>query len=133
MSHTWGRPAAEPGAGWAVVDVETSGFRPGQARVVSVAALAVGDDGNVGITRVSTGTSGTGDGDACNPVAAGGRNHWNPVGGASANTCGAGAGDGIEPGAMSWVTLHLAPGRYELVCNLPGHYEAGMAGPVSSE
>ena len=47
MSQTWGRPAAEPGAGWAVVDVETSGFRPGQARVVSVAALALGDDGNV--------------------------------------------------------------------------------------
>jgi DNA polymerase-3 subunit epsilon len=37
----------EPGAGWAVVDVETSGFRPGQARIVSVAALALGDDGNV--------------------------------------------------------------------------------------
>jgi DNA polymerase III subunit epsilon len=47
VSHTWGRPAAEPGAGWAVVDVETSGFRPGQARIVSVAALVVGDDGNV--------------------------------------------------------------------------------------
>ena len=47
MSHTWGRPAAEPGAGWAVVDVETSGFRPGQARIVSIAALALGDDGNV--------------------------------------------------------------------------------------
>ena len=46
-SGSWGRPAAEPGAGWAVVDVETSGFRPGQARIVSVAALAVGDDGNV--------------------------------------------------------------------------------------
>lgn len=30
-----------------MVDVETSGFRPGQARVVSVAALALGDDGNV--------------------------------------------------------------------------------------
>ena len=30
-----------------MVDVETSGFRPGQARIVSVAALAVGDDGNV--------------------------------------------------------------------------------------
>ena len=44
---SWGRPAIEPGAGWAVVDVETSGFRPGQARIVSVAALAVGDDGNV--------------------------------------------------------------------------------------
>jgi DNA polymerase-3 subunit epsilon len=47
VSHIWGRPAAEPGAGWAVVDVETTGFRPGQARIVSVAALAVGDDGNV--------------------------------------------------------------------------------------
>jgi DNA polymerase III subunit epsilon len=47
VSHTWGRPAAEPGEGWAVVDVETTGFRPGQARIVSVAALAVGDDGNV--------------------------------------------------------------------------------------
>jgi len=30
-----------------VVDVETSGFRPGQARIVSVAALALSDDGNV--------------------------------------------------------------------------------------
>jgi DNA polymerase-3 subunit epsilon len=47
VSHTWGRPAAEPGEGWAVVDVETTGFRPAQARIVSVAALAVGDDGNV--------------------------------------------------------------------------------------
>lgn len=47
MSQTYGRPASQPGAGWAVVDVETSGFRPGQARIVSVAALAVGDDGNV--------------------------------------------------------------------------------------
>ncbi|MGP4054648.1 DEDDh family exonuclease [Mycobacterium sp. 4D054] len=43
----WGRPADEAGAGWAVVDVETSGFRPGQARIVSVAALALSDDGNV--------------------------------------------------------------------------------------
>lgn len=43
----WGRPATEAGAGWAVVDVETSGFDPGHARVISVAALALGDDGNV--------------------------------------------------------------------------------------
>ena len=41
MSHTWGRPAGEEGAGWVVVDVETSGFRPGHARVLSVAALAL--------------------------------------------------------------------------------------------
>ncbi|WP_370333665.1 DEDDh family exonuclease [Mycolicibacterium hippocampi] len=43
----WGRPAEAPGAGWAVVDVETSGFHPGQSRIVSVAALALSDDGNV--------------------------------------------------------------------------------------
>ncbi|MGE0221283.1 DEDDh family exonuclease [Mycolicibacterium sp.] len=43
----WGRPAGLPGSGWAVVDVETSGFQPGQARVVSIAALALSDDGNV--------------------------------------------------------------------------------------
>lgn len=47
MSQTWGRPATEPGAGWAVVDVETSGFRPGQARIISLAALALDADGNV--------------------------------------------------------------------------------------
>ncbi|MEZ0341619.1 DEDDh family exonuclease [Mycobacterium sp. pV006] len=47
VAARWGRPADEPGSGWAVVDVETSGFRPGQARVVSIAALALSDDGNV--------------------------------------------------------------------------------------
>jgi DNA polymerase-3 subunit epsilon len=47
VRQTFGRPATEPGAGWAVVDVETTGFHPRQARVVSVAALALGDDGNV--------------------------------------------------------------------------------------
>jgi len=38
-----------------------------------------------------------------------------------------GAGDGIRPGSSGWVTLTLTPGRYELVCNLPGHYGAGMS------
>lgn len=46
--------------------------------------------------------------------------------GEASQTCGAGSGDGIAPGASSWVTLTLQPGRYELVCNLPGHYAAGM-------
>jgi uncharacterized cupredoxin-like copper-binding protein len=46
--------------------------------------------------------------------------------GEASNSCGQGAGDGIRPGATSWVTSTLAPGRYELVCNLAGHYEAGM-------
>lgn len=39
----------------------------------------------------------------------------------------AGAGDGIRPGSSGWVTVSLVPGRYELVCNLPGHYGAGMS------
>lgn len=46
--------------------------------------------------------------------------------GEASSTCGAGAGDGIDPGAIGWVTLDLSPGAYELVCNLPGHYAAGM-------
>jgi uncharacterized cupredoxin-like copper-binding protein len=46
--------------------------------------------------------------------------------GEASRTCGADSGDGIDPGALGWVTLDLAPGRYELVCNLTGHYVAGM-------
>ena len=46
--------------------------------------------------------------------------------GEASSSCAAGAGEGIAPGASSWVTLQLAPGRYEVVCNLPGHYSAGM-------
>lgn len=34
--------------------------------------------------------------------------------------------DGIEAGNTARVTLKLDPGRYELVCNLPGHYRSGM-------
>lgn len=33
---------------------------------------------------------------------------------------------GIAPGTAGWATGELTPGRYELVCNLPGHYPAGM-------
>ena len=39
---------------------------------------------------------------------------------------GEGAGTGIEPGAEGRLTVTLAPGRYELVCNLAGHYVSGM-------
>lgn len=46
--------------------------------------------------------------------------------GEASNTCGAGAGDGINPGAIGWVTLNLPKGNYEFVCNLPGHYASGM-------
>lgn len=46
--------------------------------------------------------------------------------GEASNTCAEGTGQGILPGATGWVTVTLPPGRYELVCNLPGHYAAGM-------
>ncbi|MFD8078278.1 sulfocyanin-like copper-binding protein [Streptomyces sp. NPDC059718] len=46
--------------------------------------------------------------------------------GEASRSCGAGEGDGITSGTMAWTTLRLQPGRYELVCNLPGHYAAGM-------
>ncbi|ORV08337.1 DEDDh family exonuclease [Mycobacterium celatum] len=53
MGTIWGRPADEPGTGWAVIDVETSGFRPGQARIISLAALALDADGRVEQSVVS--------------------------------------------------------------------------------
>lgn len=53
VSQSWGRPAGDPGDGWVVVDVETSGFSPRQARVLSVAALALDADGNVENSVVS--------------------------------------------------------------------------------
>ncbi len=45
----------------------------------------------------------------------------------ASNSCGAGAGEGISPGSTGWVTLDLPAGRYELVCNIVGHYQAGMS------
>ena len=50
---SWGRPAVEPNGGWAVIDVETSGFRPGQARIISLAALGLDADGQVEQSVVS--------------------------------------------------------------------------------
>ncbi|AEW95095.1 hypothetical protein SCATT_27240 [Streptantibioticus cattleyicolor NRRL 8057 = DSM 46488] len=46
--------------------------------------------------------------------------------GEASRSCGAGTGDGITPGASAWTTMTLQPGRYELVCNEPGHYAVGM-------
>ena len=71
------------------------------------------------------------------PLAAGETMGTRPVGsddtvdeagslGEASNSCGDGSGDGIQPGQAGWVTLTLQPGRYELICNLPGHYAAGM-------
>jgi len=46
--------------------------------------------------------------------------------GEASRSCGAGTGDGISPGATGWTTVTLKPGRYELVCDQPWHYAAGM-------
>jgi uncharacterized cupredoxin-like copper-binding protein len=32
----------------------------------------------------------------------------------------------ITPGGVGWTTITLQPGRYELICNISGHYVAGM-------
>ncbi|MET3808413.1 putative cupredoxin-like copper-binding protein [Nakamurella sp. UYEF19] len=46
--------------------------------------------------------------------------------GEASGSCAAGTGQGITAGQVGWVTLSLAPGRYELVCNLQNHYADGM-------
>jgi uncharacterized cupredoxin-like copper-binding protein len=46
--------------------------------------------------------------------------------GEASSSCGSGAGDGLLSGTEGWVTVTLAAGRYELLCNLPNHYADGM-------
>jgi uncharacterized cupredoxin-like copper-binding protein len=38
----------------------------------------------------------------------------------------AGALEPEEPNSVSFVTVHLAPGHYEFICNMAGHYLSGM-------
>lgn len=52
--------------------------------------------------------------------------------GEASHSCAADRGDeqapdyGIAPGTVGWTTITLAPGRYELICNIAGHYVSGM-------
>lgn len=39
----------------------------------------------------------------------------------------------LDPGASGSVTLDLKPGLYALICNVPGHYEAGMWTIIKAE
>ena len=46
--------------------------------------------------------------------------------GEASRSCGADAGEGILAGATARTTVNLPSGRYELLCNIAGHYGAGM-------
>jgi uncharacterized cupredoxin-like copper-binding protein len=46
--------------------------------------------------------------------------------GEASKSCSSEAGDGIAPGATSWKTITLPVGHYELACDEPWHYSAGM-------
>ena len=37
----------------------------------------------------------------------------------------------VEPGSTKKATFKLAPGKYAMVCALPGHYEGGMHGSLT--
>ncbi len=39
--------------------------------------------------------------------------------------------DQMEPNAEKTLALDLKPGSYLLICNLPGHYAAGMWTPLT--
>lgn len=65
--------------------------------------------------RVSTGSGGSGDTDACNPVANADGNHWNQPGGSSAATCGVvavGGGGGVA--SNSGTVYFFSPEKLDL-------------------
>jgi uncharacterized cupredoxin-like copper-binding protein len=66
------------------------------------------------------------DGPGTRPVGTDGRIDESQSLGEVSRSCGAGTGDGISPGATGWNTVTLKAGRYELVCDQPWHYAAGM-------
>ena len=39
----------------------------------------------------------------------------------------------VEPGSTKKAKFKLAPGKYAMVCALPGHYEGGMYGSLTVE
>ena len=66
------------------------------------------------------------DGPGTRPTGPDGRIDESQSLGEASSSCSGEPGDGIAPGSVSWTTLTLTPGRYELVCNEPWHYAAGM-------
>jgi len=66
------------------------------------------------------------DGPGTRPTGADGKIDESQSLGEASKSCADGTGDGIAPGATGWVTVTLPAGRYELVCDEPWHYAAGM-------
>lgn len=66
------------------------------------------------------------DGPGTRPIGADGKIDESQSLGEASRSCAAGTGDGIAPGSTGWTTIILKPGRYELVCDEPWHYAAGM-------
>jgi uncharacterized cupredoxin-like copper-binding protein len=66
------------------------------------------------------------DGPGTRPTGADGKIGESQSLGEASKSCAQGVGDGIAPGSTSWVTVSLKSGRYELVCDEPWHYAAGM-------
>jgi uncharacterized cupredoxin-like copper-binding protein len=68
----------------------------------------------------------TADGPGTRPVGADGKIDESSGLGEASRSCASGVGDGIAPGVRSWVTVKLAPGTYELLCDVAWHYADGM-------
>ena len=133
MCSMMGRTPMMGGHGPLMSERDWRRFRPGMMRVLatptSVAhgavSLRVTNDGYLTHELVVLPLPAGQPAGARIPAADGKVSEAGSAGEASAS-CADGAGDGIVPGATGWVTLRLPAGRYELVCNLPGHYAAGM-------
>lgn len=133
MRSMMGRTPMMGGHGPMMSQHDWRGFRPGMMRVLAAPTAVPHGTVSLRVTNVGYLTHEL----VVLPLTAG-----QPVGGrapgadgtvseagslAEASTnCAARAGEGIAPGSSGWVTLQLPAGRYELICNLPGHYAAGM-------
>jgi uncharacterized cupredoxin-like copper-binding protein len=108
---------------------------PGGAMMVSIVASPdIVASGTVTFVATNTGAlshellvlAAPADGVGTRPVGADGKIDESTSLGEASTSCGQGPGGGISPGTTSWVTLHLAPGNYELLCDDPWHYANGM-------
>jgi uncharacterized cupredoxin-like copper-binding protein len=136
-------PCSAPGLDGSVVEVSASDLSgmmhgpeqsvPGSMRLVitpstvrrGVVSLDVANDGALKHEVVVLPLAGDRQVGA-RPVGPGGTVDTSGSLGEASRNCGPGKGDGIDPASHGWVTLTLPAGRYELLSNRPGQYDAGM-------